>query len=247
MGKTDSEQHCEIPVQSKTPTRVGVCLSVAYVVCIAVYVFIEWCNLLKMKPNEFGDFMAGAFGPLALFWLVCGYFQQGAELRQNTAALQLQATALEKQVDELEKSVKHQAAQADASREALDFSQEERAIRVAREASLYAPRLAVALFMPYTSAAPGLFQVNLKNEGAPAWPLSVKSDRCIPTTGKLRELETGASMSIQAMKPDNFDWPSEITIEVKLNDRLNCERTAVLTFQLDELKQQYASPVLLLQ
>lgn len=246
MSKTDSEQHREIPVQSKTPTRVGVCLSVAYVVSIAIYVCVEWGNLLEMAPNEFGDFMAGAFGPLALFWLVCGYFQQGAELHQNTAALRLQAVALEKQVEELEKSVKHQAAQAEASRAALDFSQEEKARRIEQETSLHAPRLAVAYFAPYTAAAEGLFQVSLKNEGAPAWVLNVESDECIPLTGKLRELEVGVSMSIQAMKPENFDWPSEIKIAVKLNNRLNREVTVVLTFTLDELKKQYADPVLVM-
>jgi len=54
-----------------------------------------------LKLNELGDFLAGFFGPLALGWLVLGFFQQRTELSQNTAALRLQ-------YDELKESVKHQ-------------------------------------------------------------------------------------------------------------------------------------------
>lgn len=37
-----------------------------------------------MTLNEWGDFLAGASAPLALLWLVIGYFQHGQELRLNT-------------------------------------------------------------------------------------------------------------------------------------------------------------------
>lgn len=49
-------------------------------------------GLLTMKPiglNELGDFLAGAFGPLAIFWLVLGFFQQGNELRLQVRELAL--------------------------------------------------------------------------------------------------------------------------------------------------------------
>ena len=32
-------------------------------------------ELHELRLNELGDFLAGAFGPLALFWLVLGFFQ----------------------------------------------------------------------------------------------------------------------------------------------------------------------------
>ncbi|MBL5979743.1 hypothetical protein JAO85_20915 [Comamonas sp. NyZ500] len=70
-----------------------------------------------MPLNEVGDFLAGAFGPLAILWLVLGYFQQGIELRQNSEALQRQAT-------ELENSVKQQEELASAARQTLQFQHE---------------------------------------------------------------------------------------------------------------------------
>ncbi|WP_353187448.1 hypothetical protein [Pseudomonas sp.] len=55
-------------------------------------------KLQSMELNEVGDFLAGAFGPLAILWLVLGFFQQGIELRQGTNALRLQAQELNNSV-----------------------------------------------------------------------------------------------------------------------------------------------------
>lgn len=56
-------------------------------------------NLQTMGLNEVGDFLAGAFGPLAILWLVLGFFQQGIELRQGSKALNLQAEELRNSVE----------------------------------------------------------------------------------------------------------------------------------------------------
>jgi hypothetical protein len=57
-----------------------------------------------------GGFHCWNVSPLAFLWLVLGYFQQGIELRQNTAALKLQSDALHLQVEELKASVEQQKA-----------------------------------------------------------------------------------------------------------------------------------------
>jgi hypothetical protein len=62
-----------------------------------------------------GDFLAGAFGPIAIVWLVLGFIQQGEELKLNTAALKLQA-------DELRQSVAQQ-------RRLVELNNEEQAAR----------------------------------------------------------------------------------------------------------------------
>jgi len=49
-----------------------------------------WC----LSLNEFGDFLAGSFAPLAFFWFVIGYFQQGKELQLQREELALQRQEL---------------------------------------------------------------------------------------------------------------------------------------------------------
>ncbi|EEY93142.1 hypothetical protein HMPREF0026_00418 [Acinetobacter junii SH205] len=58
--------------------------------------------------NEFGDFLAGVFAPVAFFWLILGYMQQGKQLEQNTKALEQQERALQLQIDEMREGIKQQ-------------------------------------------------------------------------------------------------------------------------------------------
>ncbi len=79
-----------------------------WIVLWAIILYCDWKSATEMKFNEWGDFFAGAFAPLAFLWLVIGYFQQGEELGQNTKALEQQERALQLQVDELKQSVEQQ-------------------------------------------------------------------------------------------------------------------------------------------
>ena len=79
-----------------------------------------WCGYyLSRAPetslhlNELGDFLAGVMSPLALFWLVIGYFQQGEELKLNTEALQDQQEELRRQAKAIEEQVEHFQKQAE--------------------------------------------------------------------------------------------------------------------------------------
>lgn len=244
MVKKSFDVQGDVPEQSKTATRVGVVLTIVYACCMGVYVWCEWNHLMMMKPNEFGDFMAGAFGPLALFWLVCGYFQQGAELRQNTDALKLQSEALERQVEELEMSVQHQAELAAASRDALEFSLRESANRAEQEKEMHTPHFSAQSFESYVQNAPGLFEVQLKNDGANASIVSIESSECDLVLGQQSFLGTGDSMRIVAMKPDGFGWQPELKITVTFRNALNRRGQAVMTFQQDRERRQYLSPVI---
>ena len=58
--------------------------------------------------NELADFLAGIFAPIAFFWLILGYIQQGKQLDQNTRALEQQERALQLQINEMKESVKQQ-------------------------------------------------------------------------------------------------------------------------------------------
>lgn len=90
----------------------GRVLAIIGIVLTAVYALFAWWlvgdriqTLQTMDLNAVGDFLAGAFGPLAILWLVLGFFQQGIELRQGTAALLLQADELRSSVDQQKESL----------------------------------------------------------------------------------------------------------------------------------------------
>jgi hypothetical protein len=116
---------------------IGIGVSVAW---IGVAVWMAITLERPTKLNEWGDFIAGFSAPLAFFWLVLGYLQQGEELKNNTEALRLQAEelkhstdALKLQAEELRNSVEQQSQLVAVSREqmALEIStlEEERSRR----------------------------------------------------------------------------------------------------------------------
>ena len=79
---------------SRILSTIGILATLAYV-ALLVWAFggrLE--ELRSLEPNHLGDFLAGAFGPLAILWLILGFFQQGVELRENSRALDLQAAEL---------------------------------------------------------------------------------------------------------------------------------------------------------
>lgn len=62
----------------------------------AVIITVSWRmpEFSALPLNELGDFLAGVFGPLAVFWLVLGYYQQSRELRISSQALVAQCVEL---------------------------------------------------------------------------------------------------------------------------------------------------------
>lgn len=99
-------------------TKLALCFTFIYIYGLSLVVLIRLGEFLSMPLNELGDFLAGAFGPLALAWLVFGYFQQGDELKQGTEALLMQA-------EELRHSVEQQTAMADSQKASLDNHERE--------------------------------------------------------------------------------------------------------------------------
>ncbi|MFB1632492.1 hypothetical protein [Pseudomonas sp. AP-1] len=107
----------------------------ATVIYLAILVALTWGRagtLLTMPLNEVGDFLAGAFGPVAFLWLVLGFLQQGDELRQGTEALKLQAAELKNSVEQQSIMAAAATQQIEAQREALghQLDEKDRALRV---------------------------------------------------------------------------------------------------------------------
>ncbi|MBD9629786.1 hypothetical protein [Pseudomonas sp. PDM19] len=95
---------------------IGLALTVIYGLIVCWLIWGRIGTLQTMDLNEVGDFLAGVFGPVAILWLILGYFQQGMELQQNNKALQMQA-------DELRNSVEQQTAMAESQRLSLKHNE----------------------------------------------------------------------------------------------------------------------------
>ncbi len=133
----------------KGRTKFGFLLTGIWVLALVAAVFVYRNKTGEMNLNEWGDFLAGGFAPLALFWLVIGYFQHGEELKQNTKALEMQEKELRRQVEET-KHLVH------ASREELSFliERDRRAVR---------PDI---VFRGNLSASPSGTQIAVENRGS---------------------------------------------------------------------------------
>ena len=62
----------------------------------------------KLSPNAFGDFIAGAMSPLAIFWLVMVYVQQREEMRDQVEQTKKIAIQTQKQVEKMDEQFKKQ-------------------------------------------------------------------------------------------------------------------------------------------
>lgn len=92
----------------------GVTLTILYLSALIWLVSSNWGAFASLEPNAWGDFLAGSLGPLAIFWLVLGFFKQGRELQNSVNALNLQA-------EELRSSVEQQKAMVRITEKQLDL------------------------------------------------------------------------------------------------------------------------------
>lgn len=90
----------KMPKTGNRLTKVGLIGTGVWLMVGAIYVGPRLDSLLSIPPNEMGDFLAGSFAPLAFFWLVLGFFQQGEELRTSNQALWLQGEELRNSVEQ---------------------------------------------------------------------------------------------------------------------------------------------------
>lgn len=115
----------EIEIETLQPPgpnffKIGLILTGLYLLFVLGSAFFAAEKMVAMAPNEWGDFLAGVFGPMALLWVVMGFLQQGVELRYSRNALLLQAR-------ELKESVEAQKSMSEAAWESVKI--EENSIR----------------------------------------------------------------------------------------------------------------------
>lgn len=110
----------------KPLTKFGTVGSIAYLAAIGAYAWANWPEE-ALELNVLGDFLAGAFAPLAFLWLVLGFLQQGRELSL--------------QIEELRHSVSAQRDLVDATNLLRDHEIEAQNQRLAEEARINTPIL----------------------------------------------------------------------------------------------------------
>lgn len=81
-------------------TRIGFGITAVWLTAFVGALIAKLDSVGALDLNEWGDFLAGFTAPLALIWIVIGYFLQGEELRLNTEALKAQQEELKRQVAE---------------------------------------------------------------------------------------------------------------------------------------------------
>lgn len=183
---------------------VGVVLTLWYLVFAWWLVGDRVHSLQAMPLNEVGDFLAGAFGPLAILWLVLGFFQQGLELRQNNEALRLQAAELKNSVEQQKEMVAVTKEQVSAELEQLRVERE-------RRAAALEPVFAFRDAGGHQQNGEYVFTVHVTNAGNKITELSVTVDsivyRCPPTF--LPSLLHGATFNI-SLGLASLDYHSEV-------------------------------------
>lgn len=103
----------------------GILGTVVYLIIITGTVAFKFEKFLALELNELGDFLAGAFGPIAFLWLVLGFLQQGRELKLSSEALQLQAEELKNSVVQQTKMADAAMQQIESQRISLEFQRHE--------------------------------------------------------------------------------------------------------------------------
>ena len=87
----------------------GVILTFAWLLLCYAYVEVSvgWDQFRHLSADQVGNFLQGAFAPLAFLWLVIGAFLQQRELSQNTEVLRMSVQQSEIQSEKMAANEMH--------------------------------------------------------------------------------------------------------------------------------------------
>lgn len=148
----------------------GGAITLVYLAILGLLVWGRLPQLFDMELNAVGDFLAGAFGPLAILWLVLGFFQQGIELRQNSEALYLQAKELQNSVTQQADLASTAKAQFDLDKAALEHQIQKLKDEESLRRRMLDPRLDVSgkcavIALPKEGKSFPKYVINVRNRG----------------------------------------------------------------------------------
>ncbi|MCA9643487.1 MAG: hypothetical protein KC492_22465 [Myxococcales bacterium] len=201
----------------KRLTLTGTALSTLWCVGAGVLLYLKRDSLCQLSLNEWGDFFAGFAAPLALFWLVLGYLQQGVELKLSSDALQAQQKELAAQVRETAALVKSATRQADAYEALVEEERRKIARAEAADRAAAMPRL-----RPQGGNGGGKqLLIKVRNDGSPIRRISVTGpDGCILVFDPESHLESNAMGTLSV--GGEFQYP--FNFDLRFTDRGNRDR-----------------------
>lgn len=191
----------------------AIVLTASWVVGAAAYIFMNWAATSGMTANEWGDFFAGVFSPIALLWLVLGYFQQGRELKL--------------QVEELRRSVEQQKDLAQATRLEVEISRQLQLRHHEKEIRDAQPKFVIKADGHRGSPTVAIW-FKLMNRGAHITNVVIEADsgRCDPCREAV--MDNGGNFRVQVEV-----WPAQdkdVRLKISYLDALNHKN--IQTFSL---------------
>lgn len=199
----------------KKLTISGFLLTAFWLAIFLKIVVVNWSSAKLLSFNEWGDFLAGLTAPLALLWLVIGYFQQGKELHLNTEALLAQQEQLKRQVQETAVLAENSERQAIAAERMALLSKEE-----SEKAALKERAEAQPLFRPKGGNKNGAtIKTTLRNDGATVSNVSVETDEQIEITIlPTNEFKSGQEGTLKINNVTRFPFCFRISYQDKLGE-----------------------------
>lgn len=146
--------------------------SFAWLGTFALILLFKADDLSRLTLNEWGDFLSGVTAPLALMWVVIGYFLQGEELRLNTEALKSQQQELKNQVAETAVLAANSERQAVAAEQMASATLEEKQRIAIKEIADSLP-----IFRPVDGTQSGAsLRTKIRNAGATVSALTTTAE-----------------------------------------------------------------------
>lgn len=116
---------------------VGGVITGLYLALVVALAYMNRGSFQDLGLNGVGDFLAGAFGPVAFLWLILGYLQQGKELRASSQALLAQC-------DQLANSAEQQRLALEISKSQMNLAHEKHQIEMIELEEAIRPRISVS-------------------------------------------------------------------------------------------------------
>ena len=197
-------------------TKIGICVTGVWTLGFVIIVGQHIAEAGSMNLNEWGDFLAGISAPLALLWLVIGYFQHGEELRLNTKAIENQQEEFRQQVQETARLV--------------DSSQEE--VRLIREREQRESRPDIVPINESSNKEEGSI-VKLRNRGAEVHDVEVICEGPLKLDINPKEILTSNEIAVLWVSYEGGDSsPFPITFHISCTDLLGFRHD--IGFLMDE-------------